>query len=843
MKFTFLPLLLLCLLLSGLSHAGVLKGTVRDHKGETLPFASVFVQGSTIGTAANAAGDYTLSLMPGTYQVYCQFIGYKQEIFKVTITGNETVQHSFTLQEQKLEMKEVVVKSKDEDPAYRIIRKAIARRSFHLQQVKAFQSSIYLKGVFRTTQTPDKFMGQKLDKGEMGVDSTGKGVLYLCEEIADYYAQEPNKERTVIHSVRESGDANGLGFAQLPSVITFYENNVRIIDQIAPRGFVSPIADGAIGLYKYKLEGEFVENNRIIYKIKVSPRRKYEPVFDGTIYIVEGDWAIHSLSLTSNEKTGIEYLESLRIDQVFVPLKTDTWVIKNQVFHPMLNVLGFAIAGNFVTVYNNQKVNEPVPDTIFNKKIVSIYDKTANKKDTGYWENQRPIPLETDEVKDYHVKDSMAAVPPDLAKEDSMRRRSNRHIGLMNILVNGKTFTGKQNKQSWSINSVLFFTNYNTVEGLNLAPKLQYRRTLDTGKILDAKVAVRYGFENRHFNAMAGIGYTHNDQEWRGRGWRIGIEGGKYVFQFNPDNPVDPLLNTFSTLLYNQNYLKLYERWDAAITYRYNGGNGLKWDLKLNYQERMPLENVSDYSWAKGNRAPFTDNVPAEIAGYDKPAHHAFLLHAGVSYQPGFTYVQYPDFKSPQSSNWPVFSLSYDKGIPGILDSKTDFDKWRVGIHGNVRLKLLGVITYDVAAGGFLNDAYVGLPDMMHIHGNQMALAAPYLRSFQLAPYYRFSNTEKLYGEAHVEYNLYGLLTNKIPLLRQAKLYFILGNNTFYASNKNYYTEAFVSIDNIGYKLYRLLRLDFVQSWDAEGRRSNGIRLGLRVGGLFSIKTDRGTEW
>jgi len=257
----------------------------------------------------------------------------------------------------------------------------------------------------------------------------------------------------------------------------------------------------------------------------------------------------------------------------------------------------------------------------------------------------------------------------------------------------------------------------------------------------------------------------------------------------------------------------------------------------------MPLENVSDYSWAKGNRAPFTDNVPAEIAGYDKPAHHAFLLHAGVSYQPGFTYVQYPDFKSPQSSNWPVFSLSYDKGIPGILDSKTDFDKWRVGIHGNVRLKLLGVITYDVAAGGFLNDAYVGLPDMMHIHGNQMALAAPYLRSFQLAPYYRFSNTEKLYGEAHVEYNLYGLLTNKIPLLRQAKLYFILGNNTFYASNKNYYTEAFVSIDNIGYKLYRLLRLDFVQSWDAEGRRSNGIRLGLRVGGLFSIKTDRGTEW
>ena len=832
------------LFLSATSNAGILKGTIRDKQGKPVPFASVFIPATTNGTAANASGEYQLSLAPGTYSVNCQSIGYKQVAFKLTVTGNETIDHNFSLQEEGLTMKEVVVRAgtKNEDPAYRIIRQAIKQRVFHLKQVRSFQTTVYMKGVLRTTSVPGSIFGQKVDKSDFGADSNGKGVLYLLEEKADYYSEEPNKERTVVHSVRESGNAQGLGFSQMSSVVTFYENNVRIMDQVAPRGLVSPVSENAISFYKYKLEGEFVENGQIIYKIKVMHRREFEPVFDGTIYIADGDWAIHSLSLTTTDKAGLEYVENLHIEQQFRSLRQDTWVGQSQVLKPALKLLGIGITGNFVWVYSNQKVNETVPDTIFNKRIASTYDKTANKKDTSYWTAERPIPLEADEIKDYHVKDSIAAAPRDTVREDSLRRRGNR-VHVMDILYRGKTITGKNNKQSFTINPLIWATNYNTVEGLNVAPGFSYQRKLDTGNRLDVRALLRYGFENRHFNAMAGFTYTHDNREWRTRGWALDVEGGKYVFQYNPQNPVEPILNTFSTLFYNQNYLKLYERWDAAVRFRQSFGNGLRINGKLNYQYRMPMENVSNYSWAKGSVTPVTDNVPDNLKGIYNGNHNALLAHIGLSYSPVFKYVMYPDFKSPQGTNWPTFFASYDKGISGLLDSKVNYDKWRVGFEGDQRLKLFGVLSYNIAAGGFLNDNTVSLPDLMHINGNEYPLASPYMTSFQLAPYYKFSNTEKIYGEAHVEYNLYGLLTNKIPLFRRLNWFFIFGNNTFYAGQDKYYTEAYVSIDNIGYKVYRILRVDLVHSWESNGGEHTGLRASLKLAALIRGPKGRNGQW
>lgn len=840
------------------ARAGMLKGRVTDTKGLSLPFAIVYIDNTTTGTSANADGLYQLTLKPGTYKVVCRYMGFSQVMHTVTIKGEETVMQDFALKDQGLEMKEVTIK--DEDPAYAIIRKTIEKRSFHLKQVRSFQTGIYLKGVLRNRLLPDvgimKLMAGKDAKGKkdkkevaeaLGMDSTGKAVLYLCEEKADYYSAEPDKRRTVIHSVRESGNPNGLGFAQMPPVITFYENNINLLDNISPRGFISPISDNALHYYHYKYEGEFKEGKYTIDKIKVIPRRAYEPLFEGTIYIVDGDWAIHSLSMLLTKKSGMSFLDTMRIDQAFLPLREDTWVIKNQVWYPTIKILGFDITGSFVTVYDNQKVNEPIPDTIFGEKVISIYDKTANKLDTGYWTNVRPLPLEEDESTDYKVKDSIRIHDEDPHIKDSVRRMGNK-LSLTGLLLTGETVNTKEYKQSFSWNPILpifdGMVNYNTVEGLNIAPKLWWAYKADTGKTLSAKVAMRYGLSNEHFNAIAKLMYRNDSRDWKGRNWTIGIEGGRYVFQYNPDNPIPEFYNTVSTLFYRKNYMKIYERWQAAVAASRNYGNGFKWNGKFEFQHRIPLSNTTGYNWASPNVLPFTDNLPAGLGAYRWAEYNAVLLKLSASYQPGYTYVQYPDYKMPQSSSWPVFTLQYEKGIPSLANSITDFDKWRFSIKDNIRLKMLGSLSYVLAAGGFFNTNYVGIPDMMHLDGDQTALATTYLKGFQLAPYYKYSNAESVYGEAHIEYNLQGLLTNKIPLLRQARWYLIIGNNTFYARQNNYYTEAFISIDNLGWKLLRFLRIDFVESWDYTGANHAGFRIGINASGplRISVRNDGG-EW
>ncbi len=794
-----------------------------------------------MGVSANAEGNYELNVTAGSYQVLCQYIGFGQEVYTLDINSTETIMHDFKLREQNTQMKEVVVKANSEDPAYTIIRNTIARRSYHLDEVHTFQTSIYLKGVGRTREAPSKVFGQKIDKGELGLDTAGKGILFLCEENADYYAAMPHKSRTVIHSVVQSGDPKGLGFAQLPSVISFYENNVPIF---SPRGFVSPIAENALYYYRYKYLGEYRENGYTINKIQVIPRRKYEATFSGTIYITDGDWAIHSLDMLVTDKASLSLLDTARIRQLYLPLDNNQWVIKNQVVYATFKIFGFDVTANLVTVYNNQKVNAAIPDTMFNDKVMSEYDKKANQKDSAFWNNARPIPLEGDEKKDYILKDSIRKKEEDPRYIDSLRRVGNK-VTARQILVFGLDKHTKKNKDNIRTNALLTMVNYNTVEGLNVSPRAVWTHTIDTSRKLETRMAVRYGFSNTHFNAIARTGYTYSSPTWIGRRWTIGAEAGKYVFQYNPTNPVPELYNTISTLFYNQNYLKIYERWNAKLYMDKQYANGWEWHVKTGYEHRLPLRNTTDYSWA-GHSNKLTDNLPDISGGYNTlEEHSAVLVEASISYRPGYKYVLYPDYKMPGVNNrMPLFTLSYEKGVPGILNSKVDFDKWRFSIVQQLRMKLLGVFSYNIAAGGFLNKNYVALPDMMHLNGNQF-IALPtgfYLSGFELAPYYLYSNTAPLYGEAHVEYNLEGLITNKIPLLRRARWYAVIGNNTFYTATGSYYTEAFIGIDNIGVSKLRGFRVDLVQGWDSDGRMRNGIRVGLKPSLLIHMNT-RKEEW
>ncbi len=843
----YLLLQVALLFISSAAFSATLKGKVTDDKGEPLPYATIYVKGTTTGTAANAQAEYTLQLQPGTYNILCQYMGFRQATYKVTVKGGEVITHNFSLQEQSLEMKDVVVKANAEDPAYAIIRKAIKKRKYHLEQVQEFQSAIYMKTVGRNRSLPSTIFGIKVngedisDGGGGGADSNKLGVIYLSEQEADYYT-DGKRERTVVRSVRESGTNSGVGLSQVPPVVSFYHNNVNPLWGISERGFISPISDGALNYYKYKYQGEFREDGHTINKIQVIPKRDYEPLFFGTIYIIDDEWAIHSLDLALTKKSGMEMLDTLSVQQTYIPLKKDTWIIKSQVQYFTLDIFGIGLTGNILVVYDNQKINEKIPDSLFENKIISSYLPEANDRDTSYWEAARVVPLEEDEAEDYHKRDSARALYTSPEYRDSMRRRRNK-FEVTDFIMSGFYYATKNYKSTYKSNSLLGgMVTYNTVEGLVANPKINSTHRIDSARYIYNVAAVRYGFGNTHLNVYDRLSYKHYDRKWLTRNWEVGIEGGKYIYQFNPNSTVMPLYNTVSVLGYGKNLMKLYERYTAAAFFNRSFGNGLTIMAKGGFQRRLPVSNTTYYTWANNNPEKWSDNTPAPLTGMLWEIHNAVMFKAGISYQPGYKFIQYPKFKSPVSSIWPRFTLMYEKGIPGILNSKTDFDKWRFQVEDYVNMKLLGSIEYNLSAGGFFNSKYVSLPDMMHIADNEIAIAAPYLAGFQLAPYYMFSNTANIYGEAHVEYDLNGLLTNKIPLLKRARWNVVIGNNTLYINPNNYYTEAFVGIDNLGFSIFRFLRVDVVRGWDHNRKTYTGIRIGIdanAMGGGVTIEEDK----
>jgi hypothetical protein len=796
--------------------AGKITGKVYNQRSMILPFASILVKGSTIGTTANSQGEYFLNLHAGTYQIICQHVGFTKTEKEITV-ANEPVVLNFVLTEQELTLSEVVVKAGSEDPAYAIIRQAIRKRPFYKTQVASFQCEVYIKGQIKLRDYPKALFGQKIDF-EDG-DTSKKKMIFLSETIARYTFQQPDKEKIEVYSTRVSGQSNGLGFSS-PQFISFYENNVQLSEALNPRGFISPIADGALNFYRYKYQGAYFEDGRQVNRIQVIPKRSYEPLFSGFIEIMENDWRIHSINLTLLKASQMELLDTLRIEQLYVPVIPDIWMVNSQTIYPAIKIFGFNAHGYFTTLYSDYKINEAYAKKFFGRTLMK-FDSASNKRERAYWDSVRPIPLQDEELVDYRKKDSIEQRRKDPKYLDSLDRRQNRFTA-MGLVLAGQTFNRRKSKSSFSYDPLLKAVNFNTVEGWALQFAGTYRKELEGRKQIRFTPVVRYGFSNKHFNAF-GIGEYRFGKSYFNA---ITLSGGKRIYQFNNANPISQVINTFNTLIRGYNYMKIYEAWFANIHYAKGIGEGLTVRVYLHYQDRMPLENTDTTTWGSSEKAKnFTPNYPTEISATNILHHQAFIAGFSISYRPGSKYIELPDRKINIGSKYPLFSLSYTKGINGLLGSDVDYDKWRFSILDELNLKLAGELRYRIVVGGFLNSKKTELPDYQHINGNRVSYASEYLNSFQLAPYYQKSNRADFFTILHVEHQFNGLLTNKIPLVKKLNLRLVGGANAFFVSKDNNYYEFFFGVNNI----LKVLRLDYVWAFNDNKRYTTGMKWGLRI--------------
>jgi hypothetical protein len=819
-------------------HAGKISGIVTDDKGTILPYASIFVKGTTKGTTSNNQGKYFLELAEGTYTIVCQYIGYTRQE-KTVIVKDEPVTLNFQLPLQRTTMKEVEVRPGGEDPAYEIIRHAIKKRKDYENPLDSFTCEAYIKTLIKTRKLPSKIFGRQMpeeSRKEMGVDSAGKGIIYLSESLTKVAFKKPDKIKLEVLSGRESG-SNGFGF-NFPTFINFYNNNVNIfITQINPRGFVSPIADGALNYYRYKYLGSFFEDGKEINQIKVIPRRKYEPLFTGTINITEGDWRIHSLDLYLVRESQLEIIDTLSIRQMHVPISPDIWRTKDQVVYFTFNKFGIDATGNFLNVYNKYDTAPEFRKKYFNNVIIK-YDTAVNKKTKLYWDSIRPIQLEPEELKDYKIKDSIFQSEHDSSYSqrviDSLRRKQGR-ITVMNVLWNGfeRRNYNPVHPKSFIWQPLLQNIQYNTVEGFVVNVEGTFQRSFpESRQRLSFTPHIRYGFSNTHLNMWGTVVWTKRNFEWDMDGgssnrstWTF--SGGKRISQFNNENPISPLMNEIYTLFLRENYMKIYENYFGMIGYSDRLDNGLRFGVNLLYEDRMPLDNTTDFSFFGDKNKEFTPNYPYEKIPSQFTPHQALLATVDLQYKPGQRYIEFPHNKIAIGSKYPTLELTYQKGLQNIFGSDVNFDKWSFSVWDDVNFKLRGLLKYRFSIGGFFNDKIVYIQDYQHFNGNQTIFASEYLNSFQIAPYYENSTTASFYAVGHIEHHFNGMLTNKIPLFRKLNWNLVVGSNAFYVNTTNNYVEIFGGLENI----FKLIRVDFVGSYLNGKNGQFGVRFGF--GGLL----------
>ena len=799
-----------------------LSGILSDAGGQALPFASIYLKGSTTGTTTNVNGEYTLYLNPGTYDVVFQYIGYEQKTLSVTMT-REPQKLNVSLKEAAVELSEFVVRSNAEDPAYPIIRAAIKKREFYRTQVEEYRCDAYVKGNIAFAQTPKKIMGQEI--GTMGgmLDSTGKGIIYLSESRSNLFFRRPDQYREEMIYSKVSGNDQGFGFNRAQDMdFSPYESYSEL-----GRRIVSPIADNALFYYKYKLIGTITdEQGRAIKKIQLIPKRSEDPVYRGYIYIVDQDWAVQSadfmLLQSAIKQPG---LDTLWIKQVFLPIDNteDVWRTFSVNIKFKAGALGFKLIGNFTSILSNYNIKPAFGEKFFTKEVF-IVKEGANDKTQAFWDTLRPIPLTEDEMKDYTKKDSLQVLWNSKSWKDSVDRKNNKFTVMK--LLTGYTYSRSYYRENFNIASPLGTIQFNTVQGYNASLNLSYNKNFDEYNIkwYRLNAAVNYGFSEKEFRASGSylrqFEGIHRSQ--------LSIGGGRQAVQFNPNEPITPMVNSIYSLLSRHNYMKLYDKVFARVGFGRELTNGIRLNSSLEWANRRSLENTTDQSWYQRddpNRRAYTENVPSILAqNFDRS--RALTLNLAFSFRPGQKYYTYPGRKYVAEVNGPEYFLNYRGGFGDV-----NYHLISLAIEeDNLPLGAWGYSAFRVQGGSFVKRKSLEFMDFMHFNGNQTILGDQerYMNSFLLLPYYEYS-TDRAFFQAHWQHHFEGAILDWIPLIKKLGWKLVLGGHFLQVEQKKSYYELTAGIENVGFGVFRLFRFDMAASRQAGGKWNVGPVFGISL--------------
>ena len=650
--------------------AQMIKGRITSQSGEPVPYATVYIQQLRQGTTANAKGDYEIKLLPGSYQVTYQSLGYSPVSFEMAVT-DQVIEKNVILPLQYYQIPEVRITATGEDPAYGIMRKTIGMAPYYLNNISHYKADVYIKGNLIFNRLPRLLQKQmtisvRNEKGtRTEVRRIREGDVFIIESFNEVEFTAPDKYVQKVISVNSTLPEQDVSISPMDLIqASFYE---PLLANIA----ISPLSPQAFSHYRFRYLGATSQGNNIINKIQVTPKVKSQQLFEGTITIIEDLWCLQSVDLTNDNIAG-----KINIQQLYVPVQDDIWMPVSHKFAMNIGIVGVradaeygssvrylevkpnkalqkpavvtsdffagpAAANEAVTSRNQQKIEEiltkeelsnrdmarlsrimkkeskeSIPDSIRNSLEVKdnttkIVDENAGKKDSAYWAAIRPIPLSELEMKSLRIRDS-------IRRESSLKeiqtdsispgrtRKKNRFVTALSRAGFGHT---------WSDTTGLNFNFGGLIESDNFS-----FNTVD-GFIygMDFRLSKRWK-NNSSLSLSPEIKWAFSRESllWRLNGSysfdrikhkQLFFRTGMISRDISTGGSISTLLNTVTTLFMERNYLKLYDTRYVYFGYRGEIVNGLSIELTAGYDNRKTLENTTGFTLINTSRE-YSDNIP-----------------------------------------------------------------------------------------------------------------------------------------------------------------------------------------------------------------------------------------
>ncbi|MBC7653616.1 MAG: hypothetical protein H7098_03975 [Oligoflexus sp.] len=672
-----------------------------------------------------------------------------------------------------------------------------------LNRLQNFESNAYLKSSLTLEKIPKTILGKKI---QIRSNLKNRQLIWIYETSSHLFSDKNLGFKELIKATKTYGKYPSWDFKSTAQLQINFANDLIKFEALSDKSFVSPLAKRAFKHYNFFL----IDKDSLTANIKVVPKRKFSPTFFGSITVNISNYELENVDLKVVGAKGIDFVDTLQIKQKYQDFKPT---------HTVLNYEGdflrFIFNGKSEAVFKNFK-------TGINPDSLKTFGKNEVVKDdsSAYHSNKllkdRIFYLTLQERLSYAYEDSLKLFRKDEIESDSLSGLSKK-VRFFPLFFSDLVWKSKSKKILILFDPIFPAFFYNTVEGAGISYGVNFLSYAKDGKYWSVNPRIRYGLSNNELNSDVSLSWLYKPKS---RGL-LNFSAGSTYRDLNPNGTIGTLQNTLNTLIFEQNFMKLYRKEYLSMGIGRELVGNFYFSLGTEISRNYAANNTRDYAFRNIRDRGFSSNNPIPPNFGDKifPNYTAFFINTSLIYTLRQPYILKDGVKIYKIPLGPRFIINYRKGLSGLFHSESDYNYIDVEIQQEkLSMGLWGYGSYSVSGGKFLDAKNVYFPEWRHFSGNSALVFNPGLKSFHLLDFYTYS-TNKFFVEAHFEHNFNQKFSARIPLIRKLKLEELLGGGYLTQPDRGDYFETYVGLRRWTF------RADYAWSFDKYGLLNQGFRI------------------
>jgi Family of unknown function (DUF5686)/CarboxypepD_reg-like domain len=735
-----------------------ISGKVTDAEtGEGIPFANVYFPGTQTGSTTDFEGYFRISYSSFMDSLVASYVGYDSKSKKIKNLQKQSM--DFQLSPRSVNLKEVVILP-GENPAWRILRNVIENKGNNdKRKLSAFQYESYNKVEIDVDNISEKArrkkvfkqLGSVFDSMKVIAGEEGKPILpiFVSESLSEvFWKSNPEKRRENIVKTKFKGV--GIENESLVSQLigstfqeyNFYRNWMTILN----KEFVSPISSSWKMYYQYLLTDSFYIGEDFCYKLEVNPKQAQELAFYGTIWITQKDWALKRADLKIVSTANLNYIEEVHIQQELERTSSAAWLpSKNRILLKIGNVDEdwAGLLAKFYTSNKNFIVDQPKRPGFYEDFLVLNED--YNISDEEYWKEKRHDSLTATEVYMYEMIDTINKLP--VIKT---------YVEVIDVMINGYQDFGKVD-----VGPYIFSYAFNSVEGHRV--RMGFRTNYKFSNKWTLSGYGAYGIADKVWKYKAKVDYLFSRRHWT----EFSLS---YQYEMNQVAILEENLGSNYVFLAST---KWFEQFRAYY------GQTVKANLNAEFKRGLAgIFGIKQMSFVPDDSYVFayTDNEGGSPVV--KSTFNTTEVSVGLRITKGERFIQNDNRRISLGTRlWPIFTLTYTRGIEGAFGGDFDYDKFNLRIEQRIATGGLGYSKYVLDIGKVLDP--IPYP-LLNVHlGNSHSL-------FYTTAAYNLMGISEFVSDQYITlrytHHFDGNLIHRIPVLRWTKWRALINFNSVFGT-------------------------------------------------------------